>query len=89
MISGIPIVSIGKQLSQTFVEPYPFEVPDILDHVSGFYYDDIDSISDMLNNLLVDKKLNEEVSKKQIEVGFNLFSVEKNINNWQEFLNNL
>jgi hypothetical protein len=43
----------------------------------------------MLNNLLVDKKLNEEVSKKQIEVGFNLFSVEKNINNWQEFLNNL
>ena len=89
MISGIPIVSVGKQLSQTFVEPYPFEVPDILDRVYGYYYDDVNSISDKLNNLLVDKKLNEEVSKKQIEVGFDLFSVEKNINNWQEFLNNL
>lgn len=89
MLSGIPIVSIGKNLSQKMVEPYPFEVPYILDEVYGYSFDDDDKISNTLNQLIIDKNLNDEVSKKQVEVGMNLFSTEKNINQWKDFLNNL
>jgi hypothetical protein len=37
----------------------------------------------------MDKKLNEEVSRKQSELGIRLFSVEENIHQWKDFLNNL
>lgn len=89
LIAGIPIVSIGKNLSQQMVESYPFEVPYILDEVSGYSYDDMDKIVDTLNELIMDKKLNEEVSRKQSELGIRLFSVEENIHQWKDFLNNL
>jgi hypothetical protein len=71
------------------VESYPFEVPYILDEVSGYSYDDMDKIVDTLNELIMDKKLNEEVSRKQSELGIRLFSVEENIHQWKDFLNNL
>lgn len=89
LLSGIPIVSVGKHLSQTFVEPYPFEVPDILDEINGYYFDDVDSIVNALNMLLEDKNINEQISKKQIELANKLFSVEENGHLWKEFLNNL
>jgi glycosyltransferase involved in cell wall biosynthesis len=89
MLAGIPIVSVGKKLSQTFVEPYPFEVPYILDEINGYYLDDVDSIVNTLNILLEDNDINEQISNNQIELADNLFSVEKNINKWNDFLNNL
>jgi glycosyltransferase involved in cell wall biosynthesis len=89
LIAGIPIVSIGKNLSQQMVSQYPFEVPYILDEVVGYSYDDIDKIVDTLNQLIMDKKLNNEVSRKQTELGVRLFSVEKNIHQWKDFLNNV
>lgn len=89
LFSGIPIVSIGKKLSQTLVEPYPFEVPFILDEINGFYFDDVANIVSKLEELMNDKVLNDQISKKQIDLATSLFSVEKNINQWNDFLKNI
>ncbi len=89
MFSGIPIVSIGKKLSQTFIEPYPFEVPFILDEIGGFHFDNVDDIISKFKELMNDKVLNDQISEKQIELATNLFSVEKNVNQWNDFLKNI
>ena len=89
LMSGIPIVSIGKNLSQKLVRNYPFEVPYLLDEINGFYGDDIIDIKNKLQLLIDYKKLNEDVSLKQKELAKKLFSVEHNINLWKEFLENL
>lgn len=89
LMSGIPIVSIGKELSQKLVSPYPFEVPFILDEVEGYYFDETEKIIEKLNELIENKSLNAKISEKQVNLAINLFSVEKNIQNWKEFLNNL
>jgi len=89
LMSGIPIVSIGKELSQKLIQPYPFEVPYILDEIDGYYYDDVNDIIKKLRELIDDKDHNQRISQKQIELATNMFSVEKNINQWNTFLNNL
>lgn len=89
LFSGIPVVSIGKKLSQTFVEPYPFEVPFILDEMDGFYFDNVEDIISKFKELMNDKVLNNKISEKQIELATNLFSAEKNINQWNDFLKNI
>lgn len=88
-MSGIPIISIGKYLSQTLVEPFPFEVPFILDTVGGFYEDNLEQIILTTEKLLSDRSLNDQISKKQSEIAVNMFSVEKNIHQWGDFLNSL
>jgi len=89
LMTGIPIVSIGKKLSQELVQPYPFEVPHILDEINGYYYDDVNDIIKKLRELINDNGHNQQISQKQIELATNMFSVEKNINQWSKFLNNL
>lgn len=88
-LSGIPIVSIGKNLSQKLVGEYPFEVPNILEEVGGFYDDDINKIVSKIELLSTDRDLNEKISKNQRKVAFNMFSVEENINLWNSFLNSI
>lgn len=89
LMAGVPIVSIGKELSQKLVQSYPFEVPYILDEINGYYFDETEKIIEKLKELIENKTLNSEISKKQIELATNLFSVEKNIQKWKEFLNSL
>lgn len=89
MMAGIPIVSIGKNISQTSVMKYPFEVPFILDEINGLYYDNVDEIIDKLNLLITNDVLNQELSKRQRKLASKLFSVEENIHLWQHFLETL
>lgn len=89
LISGIPIVSIGKKISQELIEPYPFEVPELLDDISGFYHDDVELIIKRIQELLSNRDLNGLVSGEQIKFATEIFSVEKNIYKWSDFLNNL
>ena len=89
LMTGIPIVSMGKNLSQSIVSKYPFEVPYILDEIEGFYGDDLTDIKNKLQVLLDDRKLNEEMSIKEISLGKKLFSAERNMYLWKDFFNNL
>lgn len=89
LMTGIPIVSMGKNLSQSIVSKYPFEVPYILDEIGGFYGDDLTDIKNKLQVLLDDRKLNEEISIKEISLGKKLFSAERNMCLWKDFFNSL
>jgi hypothetical protein len=89
LMTGIPIVSMGKNLSQSIVSKYPFEVPYILDEIGGFYGDDITDIKNKLQILLDDRKLNQEMSIKEISLGKKLFSAEQNMYLWKDFFNSL
>lgn len=89
LFAGIPIVSIGRNLSQTFVDKYPFEVPDILDLIDGFYFDSVDEIVFQLKKISSNTQLMEDISKKQQILADKMFSVEENIYQWKDFLNSL
>jgi len=89
LMTGIPIVSMGKNLSQSIVSKYPFEVPYILDEIGGFYGDDLTDIKNKLQVILDDRKLNEEMSIKEISLGKKLFSAERNMYLWKDFFNSL
>jgi len=88
-MAEIPIVSIGKKLSQVLVEPYPFEVPCILDNCGSMYSDDVDEMVLMFNKLLSNSQLRDEISLKQKQLSYEMFSAEKNMIQWKEFLNSL
>jgi len=89
LMSGIPIVSIGRQLCNQNNVNFPFEVPDILDQIDGFYYDSPSKIVSKFEELLSDEQKMSDISSKQINLATKLFSVEKNGHLWKEFLNNL
>lgn len=89
LMTGIPIVSMGKKLSQSIVSKYPFEVPYMLDEIDGFYGDSLVDIKNKLQLLLDDRKLNEEMSLKEISLGKKLFSAEQNMYLWKDFFNSL
>lgn len=89
LMTGIPIVSMGKNLSQSIVSKYPFEVPYMLDEIDGFYGDSLVDIKNKLQLLLDDRKLNEEMSIKEISLGKKLFSAERNMYLWKDFFNSL
>lgn len=89
LMTGIPIVSMGKNLSQSIVSKYPFEVPYILDEIEGFYGDNVTDIKSKLQVLLADRKLNEEMSVREISLGKKLFSAEQNMYLWKDFFNSL
>lgn len=86
MLSGIPVVSIGNKLAER-PDPYPFEVPDILDRIHSTYRNSISEIIDILSELLNDKKLNDEISIKQQHIANELFAYEHNKDKWNSFLN--
>lgn len=90
MLAGIPIVSIGSELIKDFCEPFPFEVPDILDTIHPeLHFDYINQISYRLNELIQNESLNNLISEKQLEIAYDLFSVEKNKFQWNDFLYSL
>lgn len=90
MLSGIPIVSIGTEITEDFCEPFPFEVPDILSTVySDLCFNNINQISNRLNELIQNEKLNGIISEKQLKVAYDLFSVERNKFDWNDFLYSL
>lgn len=87
MMSGIPIVTFGRKWFKKYFNDYLPEVHDILDKISLIhYYEKDERIIYMLNELNNDDQLNKEISDKQREVANNLFSAEKNIYKWKEFL---
>lgn len=89
LLAGIPVVSIGHKTAKFEEMHYPIEVPEILDSVYGYYYDDINDMQDIFIKLLEDDDLNKKVSDRQILIATDLFSVEKNMYKWKEFLNSL
>lgn len=89
LMAGIPIVSLSENITYKLINSFPFEVPLILDMISGYHYNDINDISNQFNILLNDISLNNEISKKQIEIGNMLFSAEYNKHEWTNFLNTL
>ncbi len=87
MMSGIPSVTFGRKWFKKYFNDYLPEVHDILDKISLIhYYEKDERIIYMLNELNNDDQLNKEISDKQREVANNLFSAEKNIYKWKEFL---
>lgn len=89
MLAGIPIISLGEEITYKLIDKFPLEVPSILDKVSGYHYNNIDDIVEQCNKLLNDTSFGDAISKKQIEIGANLFSAECNKHAWNNFLNYL
>ena len=89
-LSGIPIVSISDHLFYEKMKIfYPSEVCQILDRVKSLYKSDLNEIVKILNQLLNDVSYVNDVSQHQMKVAEELFSVEKNIDQWKNFLNNI
>lgn len=88
-LSGIPLVSIGESLFYEKIGKYPSEVCNILSKVDSLYSNNIDEICKILQRIIDNQKYAKEISEKQIKIADEMFSVEKNINLWRDFLNNL
>jgi hypothetical protein len=89
MLAGIPIIALGEEITYKLIDKFPLEVPSILDMFGGYHYNNINDISDQFKKLLDDTSLNDEISKKQIEIGTKLFSAENNKHEWDKFLNSI
>ncbi len=90
MMSGIPIVSIGENLMAQSIEHFPVETCDILDKVAtNLYSNNCDEILFRIHSFMTCSDLNVGISNKQKNVGNILFSAEKNMNQWNLFLDNL
>jgi len=88
-LSGIPLISIGELLFYEQIGRYPSEVCDILSKVESLYSNNIHEICEIIQKILNNDEYAKQISEKQIKVAEEMFSVEKNINQWSEFLNNL
>jgi hypothetical protein len=89
MMAGIPIVALGERITYSLIRPFHLETPAIIDMCSKYQYDNIGSIVERCKILLEDPVLNDEISKKQIEVSDRLFSAELNNVQWSNFLNSM
>lgn len=88
MMTGIPIVSIGKKLGNSLAEyGQLFEIPDILDHgMSGIISDDIDNLIEktklLQNNHSAAFRIGRIARKRAIA----FFGMQRALNDWKRFL---
>lgn len=92
MMTGIPVVSIGKKLAQ--VEKFEqfdfYEVHEIIhDGINGFVSDDIDYLRDCIDRLLKDDLLAKKVSEAGRSRAIDLFGKSIIRNQWEELFERL
>lgn len=90
MMTGVPIVSIGKDKGNSIYHYDLFEVPDIIQQgVSGFYSDDPLELHAYLNSILNDRVLSQTVSEATRVRAIELFGVDKIKAEWRVFLESI
>lgn len=88
LLSGIPVVSIGELLFNKYGK-YPSEVCDILSKIFSLHSNDVNEICLIIEEILKDNNYSKQISERQLVVANDMFSVEKNLDLWNNFLNNL
>lgn len=87
MMTGIPIVSIGKKLFTNIYNQDTFEVPDLIRNgETGFVSDDIDELRSYIKLLLEDDKLAHDISKKARMAAIGYFGKAEVAQQWKNFL---
>lgn len=91
MMTGIPVVAIGKELAQSPSENFEkfdfYEVHEIIENgVNGFCSDDISKLYDAIKAMLDDKAYATRIGKKGRETAIKLFGKKNIMNQWIIFL---
>lgn len=96
MMTGIPIVSIGKEKAERITgvadaDKFPFfEVPEIIENgVTGFFSDDIQTCRQYIHSLLEDHELAKRISVNARARAIELFGKENIKKQWKEFFDTL
>lgn len=92
MMTGIPIVSIGKKLAEN-IPSIPerdkisfFEIPDFIEHAqNGFYSDDITELRGIIHRLLEDYEYAKQISEKGRAKAISVFGKNLIKNLWAAF----
>lgn len=93
MMTGIPVVAIGKHLAQDLQEigmndriDY-YEMPLLIDNGrNGFISDDINELRDDIHQLLEDEELAKKIGEQGRKTAIKLFSKENIKTSWEDFL---
>lgn len=94
MMTGIPMVCIGKQLAEEVV-PQPdqidyYEIPDIIrDGYNGFISNNINELRDNIHQLLENQDLAKSIGENGRKTAIELFGKEKIRSEWEEFFKTL
>lgn len=96
MMTGIPIVAIGKHLAEDLPEigmnerMNYYELPDIIENgKNGFISDDINELRTAVHNLLEDKELAKQIGERGRKTAIRLWDKEAIRNQWHDFLTNI
>ena len=90
MVTGIPIVALGKGFMTQFPEQDTYEVPDIIKNgINGFVGNSIEELRKYIQMLLEDDELAKRISKAGRETAIKLFGKEKIKEEWRVFLSSL
>lgn len=91
MMTGIPIVAIGRQLAdQHFFDMNAYEVDKIIDNgVNGFVSDSIETLREDINYLLSNPDKAKEIGEKGRQTAIKLFGKSVICEQWEEFFKTL
>ena len=87
MMTGIPIVALGKTFYKQFPDQETYEVPEIIKNgVNGFVGDDIGILREYIKLLFDDYELAKKIGAEGRKTAIELFGKAKIKNQWKEFL---
>lgn len=94
MMTGIPVVAIGKDLAQKLPDGIEFmefyEIADIIENgVNGFVSDSIDELRKAVHMLLEDQKLAKMVGEAGRRTAIDLFGKDKIKKQWEDFFKDI
>lgn len=91
LMTGIPIVAVGKVLRQDDKRPYnwpAYEIPDIIQNgVNGFVSDNVEELRGYIQLLLDDSDRAKAIGDAGRRTALKLFSKKQIMNEWEVFLN--
>jgi glycosyltransferase involved in cell wall biosynthesis len=87
MMTGVPIVAVGKKLRNTIYPWDSYEVPDFISNgVNGFISDDIKELRGYIELLLNDHDTAKRIGQAGRETAIKLFEKRMIMNQWAKFL---
>ena len=90
MMTGIPVVALGKGFMTQFPEQDTYEIPDIITNdINGYVGDSIEELRKYIQMLLDDYELAKRIGEAGRKTAIELFSKEKIKNEWKNYLGGL
>ena len=90
MMTGIPVVALGKGFYKQFPEQDTYEVPDIISNgENGFVSDDVGVLREYIKLLLEDHELAKKIGSAGRETAIKLFGKSQIKESWKVFLEGL